>query len=122
MFVPFRQMLIVSTNLDPEAVMEPAILRRIGYRLYLGPPSAQQYAEIFRRQGRTRLDIDISDDLIAGLIERHEREVRPLAGCTPRDLLLRVQDIYKFRGEPLRVDEETLDAAWRGYFGNQDPD
>ena len=45
--VPFRQMLIVSTNLDPEAVMDPAFLRRMGYRLYVGDPNPAMYERRF---------------------------------------------------------------------------
>ena len=34
--IPFLQMLIIATNLDLEHVTDPAFLRRMGYRLYLG--------------------------------------------------------------------------------------
>ena len=53
------------------------------------------------------------------MLDRHRREGRPLSGCTPRDLITRARDICKFRGEPPRLDEDILDVAWRGYFGNQ---
>ncbi len=117
LFVPFRQMLVVSTNLDPESVMEPAILRRIGYRLYLGNPTGPDYARIFKQYaGKYNLMLD--DDLLKGLIRRHNKEHRPMRGCVPRDLIERVRDICRYRGHPLRIDDELLDIAWRGYFGN----
>ena len=47
--VPFQQMLVVSTNLDPDEVMTPAFLRRMGYRVYLGNPTPDEYRLIFRR-------------------------------------------------------------------------
>src|SRR5262249_20379025 len=34
--VPLRHVLIIATNLDTERVTDPAFLRRMGYRLYLG--------------------------------------------------------------------------------------
>ena len=41
--IPFLQMLIIATNLDPGQVTDPAFLRRMGYRLYLGAPSPERY-------------------------------------------------------------------------------
>src|SRR5262249_44703805 len=46
--VPLRHVLIIATNLDPERVTDPAFLRRMGYRLYLGQPTPEQYAQIFQ--------------------------------------------------------------------------
>ena len=40
--VPFQQMLIVATNLDPERVMDPAFLRRMGYRVHLSTPGPER--------------------------------------------------------------------------------
>ncbi|MCC6681593.1 MAG: hypothetical protein IT445_11885 [Phycisphaeraceae bacterium] len=115
-YVPFRQMLVISTNLDPDTVMEPAILRRIGYRLYVDNPTADEYTEIFHRTvaGYSQ---EIDDQLIEKLIERHLEEDRPLHGCVPRDLVNRVADICRYRGEPFHINETLLDLAWLGYYG-----
>jgi hypothetical protein len=121
LWVPFRQLLIVSTNLDPDRVMEPAILRRMGYRLHLTYPSAAQYAEIFRRYA-ARYDFALPDGLLDRLIRRYQGEGRPLRSCDPRDLIERVRDICRFHGCPPALNEELLDVAWRGYFGNSQED
>src|SRR5262249_37360278 len=52
--VPLRHVLIIATNLSLERVTDPAFLRRMGYRLYLGPPTPEQYTRIFRRYARTQ--------------------------------------------------------------------
>ncbi len=53
--VPLRHVLIIATNLSLETVTDPAFLRRMGYRVYLGAPTPEQYAKIFQsyaqRQG-----------------------------------------------------------------------
>jgi len=118
LFVPFRQMLIISTNLDPNTVMEPAILRRMGYRLHLGNPTAEQYAEIFDRCA-AEYQAEVPYGLIEWLLHRYEHEERPARSCEPRDLIERVRDICRFRGQPMHLDEELLDTAWRGYFGER---
>ena len=114
--VPFRSMLIVATNLDPEVVMEPAFLRRMGYRLQLNKPSPQRYAQIFQRYAASH-GLDVPPSLIERLIERYQAEHRDLLCCHPRDLIERVRDICQYTGQPEGLTGELLDFAWRGYFG-----
>ena len=114
--VPFRQLLVVSTNLDPQTVMTPAFLRRIGYRLHLDDPSPVRYAEIFQRvchQGRTGFPMN----LLGGLIARYEAQGRQMRCCEPRDLIERARDICRLRGREPELTDEVLDLAWLGYFG-----
>jgi hypothetical protein len=117
--VPFRQMLIICTNLDPNEVMDPAFLRRMGYRLYLDNPSAQTYGEIFDRYA-IKSGAAVPPSTVAWLIERYAAEGRPLRSCEPRDLIERARDFCAFHGRPFQIDEEVLDLAWRGYFGDKD--
>lgn len=118
--VPFKQMLILSTNLDPEKVMDAAFLRRMGYRLYLGYVSEDQYEKIFKRYASKR-QLEVSDDLLENLFERYREEERPLRGCEPRDLIERARDICTYRNIPPQLNEEIIDTAWRGYFGERGP-
>lgn len=115
--VPFRQMLIVSTNLDPDEVMSPAFLRRMGYRLYLGDPSAESYAQIFHRYA-AKYELAVPSEMIDQLITRYQSQGRPRRSCEPRDLVERVRDICRYQNRPLELDAYVLDVAWRGYFGN----
>jgi hypothetical protein len=86
--VPFRQHLIVSTNLDPNTMLSAAFMRRMGYRLYLGDPSTADYELAFRRYA-ARLGLEVPDSLIENLVRRYRAEERPLRGCEPRDLIER---------------------------------
>src|SRR5207244_13243773 len=47
--VPFEQLLIFATNLDPADLVDDAFLRRMGYRLFVTAPSKDLYAQILRR-------------------------------------------------------------------------
>lgn len=116
--VPFRQRLIVSTNLDPERVMNPAFLRRMGYRMYLGDPTPEYYVEIFRRYA-ARYDLPVSANALAYVLERYKTEGRALHACEPRDLIERVRDVCRFQDLKFELTVENLDLAWRGYFGNR---
>ncbi len=114
-------MLIVSTNLDVNRVMTPAFLRRIGYRVHMDNPTPEQYTEIFERFAAA-LDLQVPTGLITQLIERYRAEQRPLHSCEPRDLIYRARDICRYRGREHQLDGETLDLAWRGYFGMSQSD
>jgi hypothetical protein len=114
--VPFRQMLIVATNLDPGRVTDPAFLRRMGYRLMLGPPTAEFYARIFDAYA-SRKGATVESGLVGRLLERYRLEGRELRCCEPRDLIERVEDICRFRRQPLEVEDGLMELAWAGYFG-----
>jgi energy-coupling factor transporter ATP-binding protein EcfA2 len=115
--VPFRQLLIVSTNLKPDDVTTPGLLRRIGYRLFLGDPTPESYIEILSRYC-ARCGLTASSEVVQWLMERHQQENRPLRSCEPRDLIERVLDICRYRKQPPRIDTELLEIAWYGYFSN----
>jgi hypothetical protein len=114
--VPFQQMLIVATNLEPEKVMDPAFMRRMGYRIHLTTPTPERYQEIFH-QYAARWQTSVPPGLVERLLERYRRENRELRGCEPRDLLGRVQDINRLLRQPMQLNDDVLDLAWASYFG-----
>ncbi|QGJ71492.1 putative ATPase [Planctomycetales bacterium 10988] len=117
--VPFRQLLIVATNLDPNRVMDPAFLRRMGYRIEIQTPTIERYREIFIRYAKENYDLTPPQPLLERLLDRYKRESRELRACEPRDLIERVHDICLLRREAMDLNDEYLDLAWCGYFGTK---
>jgi hypothetical protein len=118
--VPLRHVLIIATNLDPETVTDPAFLRRMGYRLYLGAPTPEEYARIFQLQAQ-RHGVEIAPEVVDRLLKRYRAQNRELRSCEPRDLVDRALDICRFEGRPLELTTQVLDLAWMGYFGGETP-
>jgi predicted ATPase with chaperone activity len=114
--VPLRHALIIATNLSPEKVTDPAFLRRMGYRVYLGAPTPEQYADIFRRYAEKH-GVAMAPDMVNQVLARYEAQGRELRACEPRDLIERARDICRFHGKPLELTPKVLDLAWSGYFG-----
>ncbi|MGI9457395.1 MAG: hypothetical protein ACR2NU_12600 [Aeoliella sp.] len=114
--VPFRLLLIVATNLRVEDVADPAFLRRMGYRIHVGTPTTEQYASIFTRYAEQK-GVTAPPELVAGVLQRYEAEEREFRASEPRDLIERMADTCRLRGEPLQLNKDILDVAWRGYFG-----
>ncbi len=116
--VPLRHVLIIATNLDPKDVTDPAFLRRMGYRIYLGTPTPEQYAKIFQAYAEKH-GATAAPELIEKLLERYKEQNRELRCCEPRDLIERARDICRFHGRPLELSPKVLDLAWTGYFGSE---
>jgi hypothetical protein len=116
--VPLRHVLIIATNLSPDVVTDPAFLRRMGYRVYLGPPTPEQYTRIFQQYAQ-RQCAAVAPEVIEQLLERYRAQKREMRSCEPRDLIERARDICRFHGRPLELTSKVLDLAWTGYFGNE---
>jgi hypothetical protein len=116
--VPLRLMLVLATNLSPESVTDPAFLRRLGYRLYLGQPDAEHYQQIFDRYAAER-GVSVVPGLVGRLLERYRAENRELRCCEPRDLIERARDICHFKGRSFELTDDVINLAWLGYFGNK---
>jgi MoxR-like ATPase len=116
--VPLRHVLIIATNLDPGKVTDPAFLRRMGYRIYLGPPSEEDYAKIFKAYAE-RHGAHASSELIESILQRYRKQNRELRACEPRDIVERARDICTFQSKPLELTPDVIDLAWTGYFGSE---
>ena len=118
--LPLRHVLIIATNLSPDKVTDPAFLRRMGYRLFLGSPTPEQYVTIFQKYAEKN-GVTPDTDVINRLLDRYREQGRELRACEPRDLIERAKDICKFHNRPLELSNKVLDLAWTGYFGEQLP-
>jgi len=115
--VPFQSMLVLSTNRDPQAVMAPGLLRRMGYRVRLDDPTPEDYTLIFTRYA-SRYGVEVPAGLLDWLLVRYRSQQRPLRSCEPRDLVERARDICTYRGYRLELTQEIMSLAWQGYFGD----
>ena len=50
--VPFEQLIIFSTNLEPEDLVDEAFLRRIPYKIEIGDPSEEEFHRLFELYAR----------------------------------------------------------------------
>ena len=114
--VPFEQLLIFSTNLDLKGLVDDAFLRRMGYRLYIGPPSRERYGTIFQKVVSSN-GLEYEPELLEFILLKYEREKRPLRCCEPRDLIQRCLDICRYENQPASLSMKLLELAWDNYFG-----
>lgn len=116
--VPFEQLLIFATNLDPADLVDDAFLRRMGYRLFVTAPSKDLYAQIFRRYVEES-GFTYDSKYLDFLFRLYAEEKRPLRGCEPRDIIERCVDLCKYENRSKVLSPELLELAWNNYFGTR---
>ncbi|MDR3390402.1 MAG: ATP-binding protein [Sulfuriferula sp.] len=114
--LPFDVIVVFSTNMPPSKLADDAFLRRLGYKIYVGPLDEGEYRAI-ARQVCDELQIPYDEEGISYLLrELHYKTGKPLNACIPRDILEQVRDIARYEGIAPKLSEELLDWAWNNYF------
>ena len=114
--VPFDCLVVFSTNLNPQDLVEEAFLRRIRYKLEVGNPDRDQYTEIFRRVcEKEGIDFDPGavDFIFENYYDRGELEPR---ACHPRDVVSDLVDMAVYMGREPTLTPELIAAACESYF------
>lgn len=114
--VPFDQLIIFSTNLEPKELVDDAFLRRIPYKINVSDPSEEEFAELMRIMAE-RFGLAHNESAVQHLVSAHYRaNGRQFRCCHPRDLLLQIINQAKFaRREPV-MSVEGFDEACANYF------
>ena len=114
--MPFEQLLILSTNLEPKQLVDEAFLRRIPYKIEVGDPNAQEFHKMFQVAARS-MGCHYDKDAVDYLVDKHYKvKKRALRRCHPRDLMLQIRNFCKYRGQPLEMRPEYFDRAVQTYF------
>lgn len=114
--VPFDQLIIFSTNLEPRDLVDEAFLRRIPYKIEIADPSEAEFRQLFHIMC-PKLEIQYNEEAVNHLIDKHYKAVgRPFRNCQPRDLLLQVRNHCRYRGIPATLTPQHLDLAVETYF------
>lgn len=114
--VPFTQLIVFSTNLDPTQLVDEAFLRRIQVKVAVTSPNEQQFHKIFV-QTCEAYNIPYHANSFIHLIQKWYRSAqrRPQA-VHPRDILKTAVAICKYDNAPVKLTPSLIDEACRSYF------
>jgi hypothetical protein len=114
--VPFDQLIIFSTNLDPRQLTDEAFLRRIPYKINVPDPDEEEFQCLFQMVA-PQLGCGYDRGAVEYLLERHYRgRGRPLRRCHPRDLLLQIHNHCAYNDLPMEMRAEHFDMVVENYF------
>jgi predicted ATPase with chaperone activity len=114
--VPFEQLIIFSTNLEPLDLADEAFLRRIPYKIEVKNPSLTEFARLFEAACRT-FGCRFIPEAVHYLVQTHYAPYgRPLRRCHPRDLLAQIKNYCLYYGRPVELRPDYLDRVVQSYF------
>lgn len=114
--VPFDQLVIFSTNLEPRDLVDDAFLRRIPYKIEVPNPSPKMFHQLFQIMCR-QIGIEYRAEAINYLMQEHYVKVdRSPKACHPRDLLLQIRNFCVFHERPVALTKDSIDFAVNCYF------
>jgi predicted ATPase with chaperone activity len=114
--VPFDQLIVFSTNLNPRDLVDDAFLRRIRYKIPINDPTHENFRAIWKIMSEVK-GVPYADEIVDYFVEKHmHTHGRPLRGCLPRDILDNILDVCRYRQIEPTVTAKMLDDAAEAYF------
>jgi hypothetical protein len=109
--IPFDELVIFSTNLEPEDLMDPAFLRRLPYKIEIGSPSIELYKQIFTKECLSQ-GLTLSDEVFQSIVFRIKEEKQlDLAAFQPRFLIEQVVSSCRFMEQAANLEPRFLNYA-----------
>jgi predicted ATPase with chaperone activity len=108
--VPFEQLTMFSTNLDPKDLVDDAFLRRMRHKVEIAAPSRDIYERIFNNVVK-KLGMNPCPEAVEYLFERYYHRGRSTRASDCRDLLETVQSICRFRRIPVQLTRQLMTEA-----------
>jgi len=114
--VPFEQLIIFSTNLEPADLVDEAFLRRIPYKIEIADADEEEFHQLFQLYTQS-FGCEYRREAVDYLIQTHFRPLnRPMRRCQPRDLLTQIQSYCSYNDLPMEMRPEYFDRVVRSYF------
>lgn len=109
--IPFDLLIVFSTNLSPESLVDEAFLRRVPFTIRAADPTEQQFRDVFASVAE-EMGLEYEPDVVDYLINKHYFDCqRPFRFCHPRDILLQVANSCDFSRSEKVITNERIDAA-----------
>jgi predicted ATPase with chaperone activity len=114
--VPFDQLIVFSTNLEPRDLVDEAFLRRIPYKIEVVDPTESEFRQLFRMMC-DELKLEHTDDAINYVVQEHYMKAeRRFRACHPRDLLMQICNFCRYQQRQPKLTVEAFDFAVENYF------
>lgn len=114
--IPFRQLIVFSTNLDPNQLVDGAFLRRIQMKVEVGGPSEKLFYQIFVAVCQHyRVPFD-KRGFVHLLQNWYRTPGRVMQSVHPRDIVKTIIAIADYEGIQPQLTPELINEACDSYF------
>jgi predicted ATPase with chaperone activity len=114
--VPFEQLIIFSTNLEPADLVDEAFLRRIPYKVEIRDPEVDEFHYLFQLHA-IGMGLECRREAVDYVINKHFRPLnRAMRRCHPRDILQQVRNFCVYNDLPIEARPEYFDRVVGSYF------
>ncbi|MDD5089457.1 MAG: ATP-binding protein [Candidatus Wallbacteria bacterium] len=114
--VPFIQLVVFSTNLDPADLVDEAFLRRLQNKIHILDPDEESYRKIFKLNCEN-LKIPYDEAMVSVFVDKYMKaEGRPFRACQPRDILKIIRAKCLFDGIEYTMNENLFQYACKQYY------
>ncbi|MFO7743642.1 MAG: ATP-binding protein [Anaerolineae bacterium] len=116
--IPFEQLVVFSTNLDPTDLVDDAFLRRIRHKIQVGNPTTEEFHQVFQAECERRKVPYTKEGFVHLVRNWYVKPKRGFKNCHPRDILDQLMDIAKYKQFKPVITPEMIDRACSAYFAD----
>ena len=113
--IPFDELVIFSTNLHPNDLMDPAFQRRIAYKLETVEPPEELFRKVFAALS-AKSGLELDDAIYNRVLDGIRGAEAQLAFFQPKFIVDQVLASCKFEGMDPQFTEENVDDALLNLF------
>jgi MoxR-like ATPase len=113
--VPFDQLIIFCTNIEPKELVDEAFLRRMRYKVNVDYPSVDEYKKIFSNICKLN-SITFKEDVFQYLLEKYKKTGLNLCACHPEDLIDQIIDMAHYYETPPVLSKDSIELAWNNFL------
>jgi hypothetical protein len=109
--IPFEELVVFSTNIEPEDLMDPAFLRRIPYKLKVGEPSREEFRlilEAVAKRANLELTTETFEAIVRGITEKKGMK---LAAYHPKFIVDQIIAACRFSKQRPHFEPRFIDYA-----------
>lgn len=113
--IPFDEIVIFSTNMHPDDLMDPAFQRRISYKLETVEPPEDLFRTVFVDMAEKH-GLAVTDQVFSHVIGGIRKNEVPLAYFQPKFIVEQVLASCKFEGTKPQFTADNIDDALANLF------
>jgi predicted ATPase with chaperone activity len=114
--VPFRELIVFSTNLDPGDLVDGAFMRRIQMKVGVHSPDLKMFYQIFRNMSES-LRVPFDEQSFRHFVQEwYQKKGRVFQAVHPRDIIKIVRALCEYEGTSPRMTPALIDEACTNYF------